>query len=87
MTTISTLLAAGSGAASSADVEVLDAAAVRLTATGQGTVLVEPKMVSGYGPGEVFGGAGARTVMVYGPVTFRVTRQADSAAGADMEAA
>lgn len=84
---ISTLLAAATGAANSADVIVADGTAVSLTMTGQGTVMVQPKTVSGYGPGEELGGAGKRDAQVYGPRTFRVTRPADSAAGVDIEAA
>jgi len=84
---ITTLLAAASGAASSADVAVTDGSAVTLTATGQGTIKVEPKTASGYGPGEAFGGSGLRHVQLVGPITFRVSRPNDSAAGVDMERA
>lgn len=84
---ITTLLAAASGAANSADVAVSDGSSVTLTATGQGTIAIQPKTVSGYSNGETFGGAGVRTVQLSGPLTFRAVRPADSAAGVSMEAA
>jgi len=87
MTTISTLLAAGTGAASSSDVEVQDGFAARLTVSGAGSLLVEPKVPDGYAAAETIGGTGIRSVMIYGPITFRVTRPHDSSAGAVLEVA
>ena len=84
---ITTLLAAAPGAASSADQVVADGATVRVSVTGSGTVLVEPKLATGYGQGEYMGGTGARHGYVSGPMTFRVSRPADSSAGVDVEAA
>jgi len=84
---ISTLLAAAPGAASSADQIIADGAALRFTVTGQGSLLLEPKLPTGYGPGEEVGGAGIRSGYLYGPLTFRATRPADSSAGLAVETA
>jgi hypothetical protein len=85
--TISVLLAAGTGAANSADVILVDGAAATLTATGSGLVEIQPKTSSDYGPGESFGTSGIRSVQVYGPLTFRARRVGDSSAGVDLEIA
>lgn len=82
---ITTLLAAASGAASSADYPIASGATVRVSATGQGTILIEPKMASGYGVGEPLGGSGMRHGFLTGPLTFRATRPSDSSAGLDVE--
>jgi hypothetical protein len=84
---ITVLLAPGTGDAESADVTLIDGAGATLSATGAGIVEIQPKMSSGYGPGESFGTSGIRTVQVFGPLTFRARRVGDSSAGVDMEKA
>ena len=84
---ITTLLSAAAGELPSSDQIVADGATVRVSVTGQGTILIEPKLTSGYGAGIEMGGSGARHGFISGPMTFRAYRPAQSAAGLDVETA
>lgn len=85
---ITTILASGSTAASSADQTVASGAIVNLLVTGAGSVTVEMKNAAGTyrSIGTLTGTSDAKSgASITGPMTFRVTRSLGQTCGCDVD--